>query len=813
MSEIKKIAVIGSGVMGAAIAAHIANSGTPVILLDIVPNGAKDKSVLAKTAIEKLLKADPAPLTHKRKAKLITPGNLEDDLRLLKDVDWVIEAVLEDITIKTNLYQKLIKVCKKNTVISSNTSTIPRTTLIDGLPASVAKYFMITHFFNPPRYMRLLELVVHPDAPADAVAMIRHFCDVKLGKGVVECKDTPGFIANRIGCFWMTVAVQDAIAKDITVEEADIVLSKPIGVPKTGVFGLLDLIGIDLMPLIVKSFERTLPPEDWFLKLYKEPEVIRQMIDTGYTGRKGKGGFYHLRTDNGQKIKEVKNLQTGTYEEAKRPKVASAEAARKSWRAMLEYGDGPGDYAKGVMLKLLAYTASLVPTIADSIEAVDEAMRLGYNWKYGPFELIDRLGDGQQSGTAWIVEELKKAKIDVPPLLEKANGKPFYDVSEGKKLYLSTEGHYKTVPIAHDAWMLADKKIGKTPIAKNPSASLWDIGDGIVCLEYTSKMNSVDPLILEMIVKATDIVKKQYRGLVIANDGENFCVGANIGVLLFAANVAAWGQIRDIIKQGQDAYMGLKYAPFPVVCAPSGMALGGGCEILMHADAVQAHIETYTGLVEVGVGIIPGWGGCKEMLLRHLEADTVQRLSLARQGGMMALSVKQALNGRGSASLRHPIATINAMPAVSKAFEYIATARVAKSAEEAQDMLILRESDGITMNRKRLLPDAKAKCLSLAQNYVPPTPAVLRLPGETAYVALKMAIASFVKSGKATPYDQVVSTMLAEVLSGGKTDITCTLTEQDLLNLELDAFMRLVKTPGTLNRIEHMLEVGKPLRN
>ncbi len=813
MKTIEKVAVIGSGVMGAAIAAHIANSGTKVILFDIVPKDSKDRSILAKSAIEKLLKTDPAPLTHKNKAKLITPANLEDDLKLLKEVDWVIEAVLEDINIKINLYKKIQPFCKKGTVISSNTSTIPLSFLIQEMDKDFSKYFMITHFFNPPRYMRLFELVASPNCDKNALEKIKEFADVKLGKGVVICKDTPGFIANRIGCFWMTVAVLEAIAMNITVEEADAVLSKPIGVPKTGVFGLLDLIGIDLMPLIAKAFAQTLPKQDLFLQIYKEPEVIRKMIESGYNGRKGKGGFYRLNTVNGEKIKEVIDLQTGEYCAAKRPKVTAAERAKKSWRNMLEHNDKVAQYANKVMLKTLAYTASLVPQISDDIYSIDEAMKLGYNWKYGPFELIDRLSSENKTGTSWLVEKLQEQNIEIPPILKNCNGQSLYKIEQQNKFYISNTGKYQEVPITEEAWYLEHKKIGQKPLLKNPSASLWDIGDGIVCLEYNSKMNSVDPLVLEMLAKATNLVKEKYKGLVIANDGENFCVGANIGILLFAANVAAWSQIKDIIKQGQDTYMALKFAPFPVVIAPSGMALGGGCEILMHADSICAHIETYTGLVEVGVGIVPGWGGCKEMLLRHLESETVKRLSVARQGGMFALAVKQAVSGEGTASLRHPIATINTMPAISKAFEYIATARVAKSADEAKDMMILRDSDRIVMNRKRLLPTAKNRCLELAKNYTPPKPAEVRLPGKTAYTALLMAIDSFVKTGKATPHDKTVSIALAKVLSGGNTDITKTLSEQDLLNLELEVFMELVKNYNTLDRIEYMLDNGKPLRN
>ncbi len=813
MTEIKKVAVIGSGVMGAAIAAHIANSNTEVVLLDIVPKNAKDRSVFAKNAIEKLLKADPAPLTHKRKAKFITPGNLEDDLALLKNVDWVIEAVLEDVDIKRNLYKILQVNCSADCVISSNTSTLPLKTLCEGMDSKFTRRFMITHFFNPPRYMRLFELITTKDNDSKLVKKIADFADINLGKGVVNCNDTPGFIANRIGCFWMTKAVLTAIELKITVEEADNILSKPIGVPKTGVFGLLDLIGIDLMPLIAKSFKQNLPADDAFLQVYKEVDLITNMIKDGYTGRKGKGGFYRLKEGGGKKEKEVIDLQTGEYYQAQRPNVAASEISRKSLRLMFEYDDKVAHFAKIVMLHVLAYTASLVPEIAANITDVDEAMKLGYNWKYGPFELIDRLGDEKINGVDWLIGQLEKEKIAVPNLLIQAKGKKLYNIKDNKRFYLDIKGQEQEIKLDPAVFMLADKKIGQKPVLKNPSASLWDIGDGILCLEYTSKMNSLDPLILEMIEKATKIVKEGYKGLVIANDGENFSIGANIGVLLFAANVASYSQIKDIIKKGQDVYMGLKYAPFPVVCAPAGMALGGGCEILMHADAIQAHIETYTGLVEVGVGLIPGWGGCKEMILRHLESETVKRLSIAKKGGMFALAVKQALAGEGSASLRHPINTINTMPAISKAFEYIATAKVAKSAEEARDMLILREKDGITMNRKRLLPDAKAKCLELAKNYTPPKAAELKLPGKTAYVALQMAISSFVKTGKATPYDQIVSDALAHVLSGNNTDITITITEQQLLDLEVEFFMQLIKNEGTLDRIENMLENGKPLRN
>lgn len=800
MSAINKVAVIGSGVMGSAIAAHITNAGTQVILMDIIPQGEKKRNLLAEKAIERLLKSDPAPFTHKRNANLITPANLEDNLDMLSDVDWIIEAVVEKVDVKQGLYQKIDSYRKKGSIVSSNTSTLPLSSLMNGLSEAFQKDFLITHFFNPPRYMRLLELVVGPHTRKDALEVIEQYGDVRLGKGIVHCNDTPGFIANRIGCFWLTIAVLDAIRLGVSVEEADAAMSRPIGVPKTGAFGLLDLIGIDLMPLIAKSFSDTLPADDAFRVIYEEPKLVQDMIADGYTGRKGKGGFYRLNTEGAKKVKEVKNLVTGAYAKAERPKPDAVKAAKGCLRDMLTDDDAVGQYAKSVLVQLLGYTASLVPEVSEDIAAIDEAMRLGYNWKYGPFELIDRLRKDNESGAKWLSEELKVLGKEVPEILEKLGDGNFYHTEAEAKQAFCVTGEHKDIPLDAHAFMLRDVTRGKKPIKKNASSRLWDIGDGIVCLEYTSKMNSVDPLILEMIMDVTTLIEENeaYKGLVIANDSDNFCVGANIGLALFAANVASWKMIEDMVENGQKAYMGLKYAPFPVVTAVSGMALGGGCEILMHSDAVQAHVETYTGLVEVGVGIVPGWGGCKEMLLRTIAHRQ-------KQGGIAAL-------GRAFSWLS-PIKAVNTFPAIKDSFMKIGLAKVAKSAVQAQDMLVLNEKSRITMNRKRLLADAKELCLELEDGYQPPELQTLQLPGKTARSALYMGINDFVKSGKATPHDEVVSKALADVLSGGDTDITSELTEQDLLDLERKVFMTLVRTQGTLDRIEHMLETGKPLRN
>ncbi|PIE00474.1 MAG: 3-hydroxyacyl-CoA dehydrogenase [Thiothrix nivea] len=773
--DIQKVAVIGAGVMGAGIAAHIANAGIPVVLLDIVPEGAKNRSVIAESAVAKMLKADPAPLMHKRNAKRITTGNLEDDLELLSDCDWIIEAVIENLQIKQELYRKLETVRKPGSMLSSNTSTIPMQDLMAGQNDDFARHFIITHFFNPPRYMRLLEIAFSTQTDTAALQAVRDFCDVRLGKGVVVCKDTPGFIANRIGIFWIQTAVLEAFAMGLTVEEVDAVIGRPMGVPKTGIFALSDLIGLDLLPYLMESMQRTLPENDALLQRTEIPALITRMIADGYTGRKGKGGFYRLNREGGKKIKESINLQTGEYAPSVKARLDSVKAARNGGlRALVSHEDKGGQYAWRVLSQVLSYAASLVPEIAEDVQAVDRAMKLGYNWKYGPFELMDQLG------AAEFADRLAAEGLPVPPLLERARDNGFYQQQNSRIYYLNGAGEAQLLQRDNGVLLLSDIKLQREPLAKNASASLWDIGDGVVCLEFTSKMNALDPQILEMVNRAVALVQSRFKALVIYNEGSNFSVGANLGLLLFAANIATWQQAGEIVKAGQDAYKRLKFAPFPVVGAPSGMALGGGCEILLHCDAIQAHAETYIGLVEVGVGLIPGWGGCKEMLLRWIN---------------------------------HPKRAGGPLPPVVKCFEMISTAQVAKSAQEAQGMLILRPGDGITMNRDRLLADAKAKALAMVDGYEPPEAQEVSLPGPTARTAMAMAVRDFRNMGRATAHDEVVSLVLADVLSGGDTDVTETLSEDDLLELEHKAFMTLAMNPDSLARMEHMLTTGKPLRN
>lgn len=798
MTTIKKVAVLGSGVMGSGIAAHIANSGTPVVLLDIVPEGATSRNVLTEKALEKMLSSSPAMLTHKNKAKLITIGNLEDDLNTLKDVDWIIEAVLEKREVKQAAYKKINAVRKKGSVVSSNTSTLPLHTLTEGLGEEFARDFMITHFFNPPRYMRLLEVLAGPQTREDAYEAIKAFGDAKLGKGLVVVKDTPGFIANRIGVYWLMVGLLDAIRLGIRVEEADAVMGKPAGIPKTGVFGLFDLIGIDLMPLIAKAMLDSLPASDPFRVLYTEPELVKKMIAEGYTGRKGKGGFYRLNKEGGKKIKEAINLQTGDYGAEKKAALESVEAGKSGLYSLVTHSDIGGRYAKEVLIKTLHYAACLIPEISDTIVAVDEAMRLGYNWKYGPFELIDRLKTKDAEGTTLFAAFCKELGLSVPAIIEKAAGKPLYRIADGKRQYFDGNGAYQPISEPPGVLLLSDVKLAGKPILKNGSASLWDVGDGIACFEITSKMNSIDPDVFTLLEQSTEWVKNNGKGLIIGSDAENFSVGANLAFFLMCANIAAYTMISDTVKQGQRVLMGLKYAPFPVVSALSGMALGGGCEINLHADAVQAHVESYPGLVEVGVGVIPGWGGCKEMLLRHVGVD--QSKPQEKPTGFFG-------------GLKNVVTSLVTMPAISKAFEQIIMAKVATSAEEARDLKLLNQKSRISMNRARVLADAKALCLELAKDYTPPHPVYVSLPGKTGRAALMMAVEGFVKSGKATPHDAVIAKHLAYVLTGGDTDMTEALSEQQLLDLEHEAFMELVHARATLDRIQHMLDTGKPLRN
>ncbi len=770
---IKKVCVIGAGTMGAGIAAQVANAGIPVLLLDIVRDEG-NRNAVAEGAVAKMLKTNPAPFMNKRAASLVETGNIEDDLGKVADCDWVVEAIIERLDIKQDLYAKLEKVRTPGTAVSSNTSTIPLEQLTDGRSDQFRKDFLITHFFNPPRYMRLIEIVSGPHSDPATVARVTDFIDRQLGKTPVTAEDSPGFIANRIGTYWIQAAVNAAVDMGISVEDADAIGGKPMGIPKTGVFGLVDLIGLDLMPYLQKSLTSTLPKDDPFQAIARSEPVIEKLISEGYTGRKGKGGFYRMNTEGGGKVKEALNLKSGEYAHAARPVSISGGAARGDLGDLISTPGIVGEYAWAVLGPTLAYSAMIVPEATKTIIGVDDAMKLGYNWKMGPFEMIDKIG------AAKLVARLEQSGIAVPELLRSVGDGTFYRIENGKRQFFGTDGQYHDIARAEGVLLLEDIKLNSEPIMRNGSAALWDAGDGVACLEFTGKMNSLDVEVMKLIQKAIPMIAQDYKALVIYNEGSNFSAGANLGLAIFAMNIAAWSEVEKLIRQGQKAYKALKYAPFPVVAAPSGLALGGGCEVVLASDAVQAHAESYIGLVETGVGIIPGWGGCSELI------------------------------DRWQNNPRHPNGP---MPAVSKSFELISTATVAKSAAEARDLGFLRPHDRITMNRDRLLHDAKEHALSLVEGYTPPEKPEFRLPGATGRAALKLAVDSFRKQGLATPHDETVAEELAIVLTGGNTDITETVSEDQMLELEVTGFMRLARNPKSQARVEHMLETGKPLRN
>lgn len=779
MSEgIQKVAVIGSGVMGAGIAAHCANAGCEVLLLDIVPDGAEDRNSLSKTAIQKMHKSNPEMLMHKRNSKRITPGNIEDDLHLLEDFDWVIEVVIENLDVKRDLYSRLCDKIGPETILSSNTSTLPRSKLVSELPRDISSRFLITHFFNPPRYLPLLEVVTSSEVDESVVTRFCEFADHRLGKRVTMCNDRPGFIGNRLGVYFIQRAFKATLELGLSVEQADAMLGRPIGLPKTAVFALMDLVGIDLIPHVTESLLEHLPDDDPFHKIAGTgEEIILNMIQDGYTGRKGKGGFYRLNKDGGKKVKEARNLYTGEYQNAnRRAAFPSAKMGKRGISSLMDCNDDGARLVTEVLLDSLSYAAHIVPDVSDDIYSIDGAMKVGYNWKAGPFEMMDSIG------VESMVQRLESSGREVPRFLSLAAERgSFYGMEDGEITRLTPSGEMVIVNRPEDTLTVADLKRRGKPLKRNGSASIWDTGDGVLLVEYHTKMNAMDPMNMEMLLNAVDLAESEdYKGIVIGNDATNFCAGANLGLALFAANLAAWKDLEDFIGLGQDTYQTLKYCDVPVVAASAGLCLGGGAEVLMHCDAVQAHSESYVGLVEVGVGIIPAWGGCKELLGRLVDFGLV---------------------------------TNGPMGAVMKAFETIGTAQVAKSAEQARSMGFLGPNDGITMNRDRLLADAKRKVLDLSENYVPPVPRTYSLPGPTGLAGLNLALSDLALSGQATPHDVVVATSLAGILTGGNTDITVAMEEDDILAMEKEAIATLGRHPDTLDRMQHMLETGKPLRN
>jgi 3-hydroxyacyl-CoA dehydrogenase len=810
--DIRKAVVVGGGAMGSGIAAQLANAGVTVHLLDVVPEGATDRDVIAKNAVQRMLKALPAtdPLNAgfmvPENAERIIPGNIEDHLdAAVRDADWIVEAVIENIEVKRHLFARLETLVKPTAIVSSNTSTIPLRDLVDGRSEDFKRRFLITHFFNPPRFMHLLEIVGSPQTDPDILRDMQAFGDIRLGKNVIICKDTPAFLANRIGIYFMFRAITESIDSNMNIEEVDAVLGSPIGFPKEGIFGLLDLVGIGIIPLVTKSLLNTLAADDPFRAFDHDKglALVSRLLNEGCTGRNSpKGGFYRMqKREDGSKQKQAVSLQGGDYYDVQKPKLNCVKAAKKHGpRAMFETDDELSRFAWVVVRDTLLYAAWLMPEIADDILDVDAALRGGYNAHWGPFELIDQLG------VDWFCNRVKADGIALPPILEIAANCPFYREQNGQLQRLvfdfqAQTADYADVPARDGVLRLSDiKRLGK-PLVSHYSASLWDIGDGVTCLEFHSKMNTLDPSVLWVVhrsIRWMNANRARYRAMVIYNDAKNFSLGANIGLLaagfqaLRLPAVKALGlsallesgivsTIQAMIFQGQSVFNALRQAPFPVVGAPNGMALGGGCEILLHCNALQAGSETYLGLVESGVGLIPAWGGCARFLERAQQSPGIQ-------GG--------------------------SVPPVRLAFQTILMPQlsVSNSAQDARKKLWLGLGDGITMNPDRILADAKQRALSLIESYQPPQPVQYRLPGPSGKSALHMAVDDFYRKGDATYHDVVVADALSEVLTGSATDSASLVSESEILRLERESFLSLLKTAQTQKRIAHTLKTGKPLR-
>lgn len=758
---IAKAAVIGAGTMGAGIAAHFANAGLDVVLLDV-------SAALAAAGLER---QKHTGLMHPSLAARFVTGSVSDDLALLSDADWIVEAVAERIDIKRQLYAAIETVRKSGAIVSSNTSSIALAQLTETVSPDFAEHFLVTHFFNPPRHMQLLELVSGPNTRPEVTAAIAQFGDIRLGKGVIACKDRPGFIANRIGCFWLAAAQNEALALGVPFEEADAVLSKPFGIPKTGAFGLLDLIGIDLIPQILESLQEALPADDPIQAYAARPAFVGRMIEAGQTGRKGGSGFYRMSPD--RQTLEVLDLVRGDYRAATRVEPDSLVARKGEPMALMLHPDRAGHYAARVMLKTLAYAAQLVPEIADNPASVDAAMRLGYAWKEGPFELIDRCGPGA------IAEALRAVGEPVPPLLARAvEGGGFYRLEADELASLQPDG--RRAPLEQPDGVLTMTNLARRsgPVrTSGEHAALWDLGDGIAGIELRTRMNTLSPGTLNALDELLALATANFAGLVIGSDAANFSVGADLKHVLALAEASDMVGARDLIARGQAVMSRIKYAPIPVVGAVSGFALGGGCELLLHCAAIQAHAESQIGLVEPRVGLVPGWGGCKEMLLRA-----------ARSPGVM----------------RGPVAPVIAI------FDLIGSATQSRSAHDARELGFLSANDGITMNRARLLADAKARALSLAENYAPPLAPTLALLGPSGAATLR----NILEGPRGSPHDRVIGEALIGVLTGGiHGDPLREMSEAEVMDLEHEAFVSLLSSRASQDRIRHMIETGKPLRN
>jgi 3-hydroxyacyl-CoA dehydrogenase len=776
MTPLRRVAVLGAGTMGSRIAAHFANAGIPALLLDIVLPNQANRNAAALGGLETALKQKPAAFFTPETKALVTPGNFEDDLAKIKDCDWIVEAVTENLGIKRALIEKVLKHRKPGSVFSTNTSGIPLASIAEGFSTEFRQHFLGTHFFNPPRYLHLLEMIPGPETLPAVHDRIADFSDRHLGKGVVPCKDTPNFIGNRIGSFLGATIQNLTVEMGFTIEEVDALTGPLIGLPKSASYRLLDIVGLDIWAHVTKNLYDLVPGDPW-RERFVLPPFFAQMIERGWLGDKTGQGFYK-RIGKGDK-KEILALDLNTleYQPSKKARFASVDGVRniedlpQRLRALMALTDRPGTFLWRIFSDLVLYSAAMVPEISDRIVEIDRAMRWGYANSLGPFELWDALGVEET------VARMRQEQRHIPENVEKmlcTGARSFYQApSDGRprhEYFDLLANSYKPLEDRPGIIVLKDVKQAHGVVKKNGGASLIDIGDGVLCLEFHSKMNSLGDDQISLIRAGIEETSKNFEAMIVANQGENFSVGANLMLVLLAAQEEEWEELEAAINRFQQATMLIKYAPKPVVAAPFGMTLGGGCEIALHSARVQASAETYMGLVEVGVGVIPGAGGTKEMLVRFGNAQ--------------------------------------------KAFELIAYAKVATSAAEARAFGLLRPQDQITMNPERLIDDAKALALSVAPNYVAGVPRTdVEVGGAEDLALLKTGIYLARQANYITDYDTVVGEKLAYVLSGGPLTGRQTVSEQYLLDLEREAFLSLCGQRKTQGRMQHMLKTGKPLRN
>lgn len=803
MRDIRRVAVLGAGTMGSRIAAHLANAGVPSVLLDVVPNeltpdekrkgltlaDGKVRNRLAQAGLDAALKSRPAAFFVPEAARLITVGNFDDHLATIKDCDWIIEAVTENLEIKRSLLGKVEPLRAPGAIVSSNTSGIALASIAQGFSSDFRRHWLGTHFFNPPRYMKLLEVVPTRDTLGEVVKSVSRFGDVVLGKGIVVAKDTPNFIGNRIGTVVTLTVLRLMQEGGYTIEEIDALTGPAMGLPKSATFRTLDIVGLDVLAHVVKNLAAALP-QDERRDSFTIPDFVAQMLERKLLGDKTGQGFYKKLKGKGDDS-EILTLDFSTfdYRPRQRPKLAALEMAqsiedpRQRVAALLQSRDRAGEFYRKLLSATFHYAASRIPEISDDVVAIDNAMKWGFNWECGVFELWDTVGVERT------VEWWKAENRAVPPLVEKlltGGKKTFYVQSDGTTSFFDfARGDYRQLEDRPGILLLPSLKARKKEIKRHAGASLIDLGDGIVCLEFHSKMDTIGADTVQMVHAGLKTLNEGFDAMVIGNQGANFCVGANLMLLLVGAQEEEWDEIHHAVRAFQNANMAIKYAPKPVVIAPFGMTLGGGVEMMLHATRVRAAAETYVGLVEVGVGLIPGGGGTKEMLVRAMDATP-----------------------------QDPEADTFVL--LKEIFLNIGMAKVSTSAEDARKLRYLTPQDSISMNRDRLIADAKQVALDLVKlGYRPAKPREdILVLGQAGFVKMKLGLHLMRRAEYISDYDVAIGTHLARILSGGG-EFTSPqrVSEQYLLDLEREAFVSLCGEKKTQERIQHMLKKGKALRN